>query len=436
MATWDSVDDAMQQGPRTRMVLTAGLGFFTDAYDLFIIGTVTALLTPLWSLGTTQLMWLNSTSLLAAVAGSLVFGRLADRWGRRTMAIAESVILTAAALLSAFAPNFSALLVLRALMGLAIGGDYSTSSIIASEFSHRSRRGRLIATVFAMQGLGLVLGPLYATVLLASGVPHDLAWRLMLGFGALPALVVGYLRVTMSETPRFAIKQAVSNQADTVQHRLWDRKFLLRLMGTAGSWFLLDIAFYGNSVSSSLILKALTPHSALLDRVALAGLIFLVAALPGYWVAAATMDRLGRRLIQVLGFGVMAAAYGVLALVPGVTATPWLFLAIYGLSYFFIEFGPNSTTFVYPAELFPVEVRGTANGISAAAGKFGAFLGAFLFPLILVQLKLPGLMGILAVAAVLGAALTLLVLPEPRGLSLEQASGQIAPTAPGDAAAG
>ena len=71
---------------QVRMVFTAGLGFFTDAYDLFIIGTVTTILTPIWLLSTTQLMWLNSMSLLAAVAGALVFCRLADRIGRPTHA--------------------------------------------------------------------------------------------------------------------------------------------------------------------------------------------------------------------------------------------------------------------------------------------------------------------------------------------------------------
>ena len=57
------------------------------------------------------------------------------------------------------------------------------------------------------------------------------------------------------------------------------------------------------------------------------------------------------------------------------------FLIVYGVSYFFTEFGPNSTTFVYPAELFPVEGRTTGHGIAAAAGKVGGFIGVFLFPI-------------------------------------------------------
>lgn len=435
---------------QVRMVLTAGLGFFTDAYDLFIIGTVTTILTPIWLLSTTQLMWLNSMSLLAAVAGALAFGRLADRLGRRTMALVEALVLAAAAILSAFSPSFTFLLVMRIILGIAVGGDYSTSSVIASEFSRQKTRGRLIASVFAMQGLGLLVGPLYAAALLGAGVPHDVAWRIMLGSGALPALAVAYLRFTMPETPRFlagvkgdddaaaasaqvifgAASQPASMVRGRVTAKLTSRLFLLRLIGTAGSWFLLDIAFYGNGVSSGLILKALLPGAALLHTILISAGIFLVFALPGYWVAAWTIDHIGRRFMQAMGFVIMGAAYGAIFLIHAISAVPVLFLVVYGISYFFIEFGPNTTTFVYPAEVFPVNVRATANGISAASGKTGAFLGAFLFPLVLVDLKLQGLMGILALASLAGAALTLLVLPEPRGLALEEASGEVGSSGP------
>lgn len=446
MATLQALDDSTLSRRHWRMVFTAGLGFFTDAYDLFIIGTVTTILTPLWALNTTELMWLNSMSLLAAVLGSMVFGRLADRLGRRTMALIEAVVLAMAALASAFAPNFAVLLVLRIIIGVAIGGDYSTSSVIASEFSNKKSRGRLIATVFAMQGVGLVLGPLYAALLLAAGVPTTLAWRLMLGFGVLPATVVAYLRYTMPETPRFLLgvkgdaAQALQvtrsmvheatasapTAAKKIRARLTDAPFLTRLIGTAGAWFLLDIAFYGNGVSSSLILKALLPQATLLHTILTSGIIFLVFALPGYWVAAGNIDKLGRRFIQVMGFAIMGLAYAAIYLIPGIAKDPMVFLAVYGISYFFIEFGPNTTTFVYPAEVFPVNVRSTGNGISAAAGKIGAFLGAFLFPLVIKDLGITGLMGILAIAAFAGVVLTLLVLPEPNGLSLEEASGEVA----------
>jgi hypothetical protein len=99
------------------------------------------------------------------------------------------------------------------------------------------------------------------------------------------------------------------------------------------------------------------------------------------------------------------------------------FLIAYGISYFFTEFGPNVTTFVLPGELFPVSVRATGHGISAGVGKFGAFVGVFLFPLLQSSLGLRGTLLLTAGVSGLGALLTR-VLPEPAGRSLEEISGQ------------
>ena len=433
-------DESRLQRFHWRAVLTTGMGFFTDAYDLFIIGTVTAILTPIWHLSTTELAILNSTSLAAAALGALVFGRLMDVLGRRAMYGVEVILLTLGALLSAFAPSFVWLVVFRAMVGFGVGGDYPSSSVIMSEYSNRKNRGFLVTLVFSMQGLGLLAGPLVASLLLSSGMSHALAWRLMLGLGAVPAASVIYLRRTMKETPRYLldVKQSADEAASVVadltgetagrsaaaapavRHSVWTSRNLVRLLGTCGSWFLIDVAFYGNGVSSQLILKALLPGASLVQTVLVAAAIFFVAALPGYYVAAFYLDRIGRRTVQTLGFGVMALAYLSIFAVPGVVQAPLAFLAIYAVSYFFIEFGPNTTTFVVPAEVFPTSIRGTAHGLSAAGGKVGAFLGAFVLPLVLKQFGLSPTMGMLAGVSALGAALTLLTLPEMKQRSLEE----------------
>lgn len=428
-----------------RTWITAGMGFFTDAYDLFIIGVVTALLTPLWHLTTLDLMLLNSTALFAAVLGALLFGRLMDRLGRKRVYGIEAMLLMGGAILSAFAPNLWLLLVFRFIVGVGVGGDYPMSGIIMSEYSNRKRRGFLVNAVFAMQGFGLLIGPAVAAGLLASGVSDATAWRLMLGLGAIPAGVVIILRRRIAETPHFMLgargdtqgaanvvrdltatspipTTAVKPLPNSARILFTNRRFLLTLVGTAFSWMFLDMAFYGNSVSSSLVMKALSPSGTLLTHTLTSMIIFLVAAVPGYWVSALTIDRLGRKFIQVMGFSVMAVAYGVLWLAPGIAHQTTEFLLVYAISYFFIEFGPNSTTFVFPAEVFPVTVRGMGFGISASAGKFGAAIAAFLFPVLLISLHLSGTMALLAGISVLGVILTLVALHESKGLTLREAS--------------
>jgi MFS family permease len=267
----------------------------------------------------------------------------------------------------------------------------------------------MVGLVFAMQGAGLVVGPLLAAVLLASHVPDGDTWRILLGLGAIPGLAVFYLRRQINETPRFAqaggdlgeaqaaIAAAIGQTSgkgtrpeSTARRQQGalegfrtlarNRRMLFWLMGTAGTWAMLDFAYYGNTISSPEVLKVINPNGSLLHNTLLQLLIFAVFALPGYALAIRLLDKAGRKRIQCQGFAMMAVIFLLIGLVPGATTTVAPFVILFGASYFFTEFGPNMTTFVYPAEIFPVEVRTTAHGISAATGKLGAFAGAYLFP--------------------------------------------------------
>jgi sugar phosphate permease len=217
-------------------------------------------------------------------------------------------------------------------------------------------------------------------------------------------------------------------------------RMLVWLIGTAGTWALLDFAYYGNTISSPEVLKVMNPHGSLLQNTLLQLLIFVVFALPGYALAIRLLDSTGRKSIQCFGFTMMAVAFLLIGIVSGVTTSVVPFVILFGASYFFTEFGPNTTTFVYPAEIFPVNVRTTAHGISAATGKLGAFAGAFLFPVMLASSwGLRGAEMVAGVVCVLGLGLSIWLLPEPKGLTLEQleraalgapASGKLSPTVP------
>jgi MFS transporter, PHS family, inorganic phosphate transporter len=447
---FDSLDDAKINRFQLKIMFVSGMGFFTDAYDLFVIGIVVALLKTEWNLSTGQVSWLNSATLLASAVGAIVFGRVADILGRKRIYGYEVLILAIGALASAFAPNYTFLLICRIILGIGIGGDYPVSATIMSEYSGKQTRGRMVGLVFAMQGAGLIVGPLVAAILLGSGLSDDYTWRILLALGAIPGLAVFYLRRKIQETPRFAAAGGAHEEAEAAiahatgtarapkaapeskarhvqgalegfQTLLNHKRMLLWLIGTAGAWLLLDFCYYGNTISTPEILKLLNPHASELYNVLVQLAIFAAFAVPGYVVAILLLDKTGRKSIQVLGFAMMGLMFLLIGLIPGATTTAVTFILLYGVSYFFTEFGPNTTTFIYPAELFPVEVRTTGHGISAGAGKLGAFLGAFLFPDFLASsLGIRGAEIIAGVVAAAGLVLTVALLPEPNGKSLEE----------------
>ncbi len=153
-------------------------------------------------------------------------------------------------------------------------------------------------------------------------------------------------------------------------------------------------------------------------------LIFGLAAFPGYWLATFTIDRIGRKPIQTIGFLAMAVSFILLGIIPGIMSPASVseFLTLYGISYFFIEFGPNVTTFIYPPEVYPVSVRGLGTGMSAAGGKIGAFLGTLLNLAIIASFGENGLFDLLALFSLAGLILTISLLPEPKMKALEESS--------------
>jgi nitrate/nitrite transporter NarK len=136
------------------------------------------------------------------------------------------------------------------------------------------------------------------------------------------------------------------------------------------------------------------------------------------------MDRLGRKIIQSLGFAMMAVAFAVMALVPNIEKRIVPFVVIYGISFFFTEFGPNATTFVYPSEVFPVRVRSTGHGIAAAMGKLGGFIGVFTFPFLMHWHGLLAAESGAAMVSAFGLVTTLALLPETKGKSLEELASE------------
>jgi len=503
-----NVDNAPFSWYHVRAIIVAGIGFFTDSYDIFAINLVDAMLGLVyWSDSNKGVIPDSSDTAIkvatsgGTVIGQLVFGWLADVVGRKRMYGFELIIIIIGTLgqaLSSESPSMhivGLIIFWRVFMGIGIGGDYPLSSIITSEFATKKWRGAMMASVFAMQGFGQFTAALVALIVTAGFKKHtegfnsatcdiscqaavDRMWRIIIGFGAVPACIALYYRLTIPETPRYTfdishdveqgaadvkaytsgqhgghvdevIRIEVQREADThltAPKASWSDFIHYNsqwkngkvLLGTAGSWFLLDVAFYGLGLNNSVILKAIgfsgsakDPVYKQLKNAAIGNLIIICAgAIPGYWTTVATVDTIGRKPIQIGGFTMTTIIFCIIGFGFHKIGQHGL-LALYVLCQFFFNFGPNATTFIVPGECFPTRYRSTSHGISAAAGKVGAIIAQVLIgPLrtrgdVTPTNSSPWLNHVMEIFAffMFCGIFTSLLIPETKRKSLEELSG-------------
>ncbi|XP_031501649.1 probable inorganic phosphate transporter 1-7 [Nymphaea colorata] len=514
----NALDLAKTQWYHFTAIVIAGMGFFTDAYDLFCISLVTKLLGRIYyfegnpnrpgSLPPNVSSAVNGVALCGTLAGQLFFGWLGDKLGRKKVYGLTLVLMFICSIASglSFTTNPKAVMTtlcfFRFWLGFGIGGDYPLSATIMSEYANKRTRGAFIGAVFAMQGFGILFAgiisivvsaafkhhypaPAYAVDMVGSTVPEaDYVWRIILMFGCLPAALTWYWRMQMPETARFTalvaqnaqltatnmqkvMKVNFDEQLDMVEEEerlrkvaskesygLFSKEFMKRhgrhLVGTTTTWFLLDIAFYSQNLFQKDIFSAIgwippaKTMSAIQEIYKIARaqtLIALCATIPGYWFTVALIDVIGRFTIQLIGFFFMTVFMFALA----IPYDHWTkkenrigFVVMYSLTFFFANFGPNATTFVVPAEIFPARLRSTCHGISAACGKAGAIIGAFGFlyaaqnqnkakadPGYPAGIGVKNSLIVLGVTNALGFFFTFLV-PESKGKSLEEMTGEAA----------
>ena len=509
-----ALDKAKTQWYHFTAIIIAGMGFFTDAYDLFSIPVVTKLLGRIYyynaasgkpgSLPPNVNAAVNGVALCGTLAGQLFFGWLGDRLGRKKVYGMTLMLMVISAIGSGLSFGHTAGSVITTLcffrfwLGFGIGGDYPLSATIMSEYANTKTRGAFIAAVFSMQGTGILSAGAVGCIVSAiynhvhpappfsvdpvASVPDsaDFVWRVILAFGALPAIATYYYRMKMPETARYTAlvagnaKQAAQDMSNVLhmdvrveenriarkQYDLFSWEFARRhgtqLLGTTSCWFLLDVAFYSQTLFQKDVYIAIgwLPNNKTMSAVEevfkisrAQSLIALCSTVPGYWVTVALIDRIGRFTIQLQGFFFMT----VFMLGLTIPYEHWKhnnhtgFIIMYALTFFFANFGPNSTTFIVPAELFPARFRSTCHGISAAAGKAGAIIGSFGFlyaaqspnkseddPGYSPGIGLRNALFLLVGTNALGFFCTFLV-PETNQISLEDLSGENEENARADA---
>ncbi|VFQ76667.1 unnamed protein product [Cuscuta campestris] len=493
------LDEAKTQYYHFKAVVIAGMGFFTDAYDLFCISLVTKLLGRIYyhvpgspkpgTLPPNVSAAVNGVAFCGTLAGQLFFGWLGDRMGRKRVYGLTLVIMFCSSVASGLSFGSSPRTVMATLcffrfwLGFGIGGDYPLSATIMSEYASKSSRGAFVAAVFAMQGFGILTGgavamlvsaafdraykaPPYEADPIASTAPQaDYVWRIILMAGALPAVLTWYWRTKMPEATLDANKAeraAVDIEAERVESnppgkspppplfgvisKEFARRHGLHLVATCTTWFLVDMTYYSQNLFQKDIFSAVgwippaRTMSATMEVFKISRaqtLVALLSTVPGYWVTVLTIDRLGRFAIQMIGFTMMTVFMFALVIpythwsIPGQQI--WL-VVLYAFTFFFANLGPNATTFMVPAQIFPATLWPTCQEISAAFGKLGGIMGSFGF-LYLAQPRdkskadagYPAGIGvrnsliILAVLNFLGILCTLLV-PELKEKSLQNLS--------------
>ena len=366
------------------------VGMMTDAYEVFVMNIVYLILVDLYG-STPYSSSLNVTILVGIALGQLLFGVLGDRLGRKPMFLVTGALLIVFAASAAVVPvvlaqPFVALAVVRFFLGIGIGGEYPLSSAITLESAPAAARGRRMVLIFAMRGVGNALAPLAVLALLLLPVPLGAVWRVALGLGALPLLLTIGFRWLLT------YPGAVRRRHEHVRLLRVLRHHWRALLGTAGSWFLFDIAFYGNNMCNAFVLDAMgfagdpAPGDAAAQRAALAtnaagNAVLTLIAFPGFVVAYLLITRCPKRTMQMAGFLGTALCYVVIAFAGDalVAHCKWAYVALYGLSFFFQNMGPNTMTYILAAEVYPAQVRTTLSGLSAAAGKVGAMVGTAVF---------------------------------------------------------
>ena len=436
----------------------ATAGKFFEGMIVFMGGIALPLLTAEFGLGDLAKGAMTSATLAGILVGALVFGGLADRFGRKPVFIGEMVLLLVALIGASTSSGIAVLLVWLFVIGLALGADYPTAHLVISESIPASIRGRLVLGAFSFQAIGAIAGTAIAAVVLAQK-PELSTWRLFYLLPVIPVILVIWGRLFLPESSHWLVSQGRHEKAEKQLRKLLNRKDIdllrveiadrtstpkrsnnfaklfkskqrRRTILASLPWFLQDLSTYGIGIFTPVIIAAAFGakaggadvasiiHDDLIGAkgTALIDIGFLV----GISVAIYLADRWGRIPLQITGFiGCAAGLFVALIGRSGGDGNLPLIVVGFVIFQFMTNLGPNSQTYLSAGEVFPTKYRGIGAGFAAASGKVGAVLTAFCFPLLMASIGTERLLVLLLITSLLGALATWLFRVETKGLDLE-----------------
>ncbi|WP_460451706.1 MFS transporter [Alsobacter sp. SYSU BS001988] len=433
-ATIDSLLDRAGTGPfQARLLGVFGLVWAADAMQVLAVGITAPSVAASFGLTIPAALQAGTAFFLGMFIGAPAFGALADRIGRRNVLIATVGLDAVAGLLTAFAPSFAALVVLRFVTGLAVGGTLPVDYAMMAEVLPAKRRGRWLVGLEGFWAVGTVAVALAAWAATSGGAAEP--WRWIFAAAGLPALIGIGLRFWTPESPFYLLKAGRSDEAKAVLNRILLANgrpaFSGRLDGAASprigfaglltgdhrrrtiavlaTWLLVSVAYYG---VFTWLPGRLTGQGFGFVR----GYGFLVllalAQIPGYALAAVGVEVWGRRP-TLIGFLLLSAA----ACAAFVLASDATAIAAALLVLSFALLGSWGALYAYTPELYPTAARASGMGLAGAAARLGGLLApSALAPVIAMGFE-PA-MGIFAVLLIGAAGATAMIPSETRGTPL------------------
>lgn len=432
-----SFDRALELGGtgafQRRLLGIFGLVWAADAMQVLAVGFTAGSIAKSFGLTVPQALQTGTLFFLGMLIGASVFGRLADRYGRRNVLIWTVAADAVFGLMSVFAPSFAVLLGFRFLTGVAVGGTLPVDYAMMAEFLPPRNRGRWLVVLEGFWAVGTVAVAMVAWWAAAAGVAE--AWRWIFAATALPAFIGFFLRMRLPESPLYLLNAGRNAEARAVVDRLlaangrpplaegvelvhaatppggslFTPELRRRSLMILTVWFLVSLAYYGVFVW--------VPAKLAADGFGFVrGFGFLVlvalAQLPGYALAAYGVEKWGRKP-TLIGF-LLASAAGCLMFT--FAANPTM-VAVALLLMSFALLGAWGGLYAYTPELYPTGKRATGMGTAGAMARLGALLAPSALAALFTQ-SFAGTIGFFAVLLLAGAAATAMIDVETRERAL------------------
>lgn len=431
-STGSLLDDAPLTSFHKKLTVYSSGGPFIDGFAIAIIGFVWASMGTAFEVTAADKGLIAAAILVGIFVGGATFGWVTDKVGRHVMYIIDLLALAVFSVLCFFATEVWHIVLLRFLIGVAIGADYPIATSLLAEYLPSKYRGRMLGATFVVWAVGATVAPIVAII--AAHLAGDDAWRWMLASPAVFALITLFLRLGTPESPRWLVNQGRIEEADRSIKQVFGPEYGVEHLGEVEPEHKVTVAavFRPPYLKRTLfvgifwmcqVIPLLSIYSFSFDIIAQIGIsgygaevfiaaLFVVGGVPGLFL----VDKIGRKALLVYSFSGIAVVWGIVGIIPGLP----LLLIFAAICIFAVLSGAsNFLEIVYPNELFPTEVRATAVGIGTSVSRIGAAIAVYLMPLLLDQ----GLNYVLLAGAVIsavGLAVTLAWGIETTGRSLSE----------------